>query len=215
MNYLALLGWSLDGETTIVPPVELCRHFSLERISKNPSQLDEEKLLSMNGTYLNAMTDAEFSQLVLVPQLVAAGMVAQDAYESRPAWFDLLSSILKPRVRLMPEVVEKSAFLFGELVYDEASVAKNLAKEGVRPLLQAAREALSALAADAWTADAIDAALEPLPERLGVGKRKVFQAVRVAECGNQVSPPLGASMELLGRSESLRRLEAAEGLALA
>ena len=215
VNYLALLGWSLDGETTIVPPVELCRHFSLERISKNPSQLDEEKLLSMNGTYLNAMTDAEFSQLVLVPQLVAAGMVAQDAYESHPAWFDLLSSILKPRVRLMPEVVEKSAFLFGELVYDEASVAKNLAKEGVRPLLQAAREALSALAADAWTADAVDAALEPLPERLGVGKRKVFQAVRVAECGNQVSPPLGASMELLGRSESLRRLEAAEGLALA
>ena len=94
-------------------------------------------------------------------------------------------------------------------------MAKNLAKEGVLPLLQAAREALSALAADAWTADAIDAALEPLPERLGVGKRKVFQAVRVAECGNQVSPPLGASMELLGRSESLRRLEAAEGLALA
>ena len=113
VNYLALLGWSLDGETTIVPPVELCRHFSLERISKNPSQLDEEKLLSMNGTYLNAMTDAEFSQFVLVPQLAAAGMVAQDAYESRPAWFDLLSSVLKPRVRLMPEVVEKSAFLFG------------------------------------------------------------------------------------------------------
>ena len=94
-------------------------------------------------------------------------------------------------------------------------MVKNLAKEGVRPLLQAAHEVLSALAADAWTADAVYAALEPLPERLGVGKRKVFQAIRVAECGNQVSPPLGASMELLGRSESLRRLEAAEGLALA
>lgn len=214
VNYLALLGWSLDGETTIVPPVELCRRFSLERISKNPSQLDEEKLLSINGTYLNAMTDAEFSRNVLVPQLAAAGLVEEAAYEERPAWFDLLSSILKPRCRLTGEVVEKSAFLFGDLVYDEASVAKNLAKEGVRPVLDAARAALEAIDSEGWTGDAIDAALEPLPERLGVGKRKVFQAVRVAECGNQVSPPLGASMELLGRKTALERLTAARKLAL-
>ena len=59
----------------------------------------------------------------------------------------------------------------------------------------------------------VKAALEELPERLGVGKRKVFQAVRVAECGNQVSPPLGASMELLGRDASLARLTRAMPLA--
>ena len=79
--------------------------------------------------------------------------------------------------------------------------------------LEAAREALEAIDADGWHAEAIDAALEELPERLGVGKRKVFQAVRVAECGNQVSPPLGASMELLGRDASLARLTRAMPLA--
>ncbi len=215
VNYLALLGWSLDGETTIVPPSEVAKHFSLDRISKNPSVFDEEKLAWMNGEYLMAMDDASFSQRVLVPQLAAAGLVEEGAYAGREAWFDLLSSILKPRTKLMGDVVDKARFLFGELSYDEASVAKNLAKEGVRPVLEAARAALAALPEDGWTADAIDAALEPLPEQLGAGKRKVFQAVRVAECGNQVSPPLGASMELLGREEALKRLADALPLALA
>lgn len=214
VNYLALLGWSLDGETTIVPPVEIARHFSLDRISKNPSQIDEEKLLSINATYLNAMTDEEFSQRVLVPQLAGAGLVAEGAYDERPAWFNLLSSILKPRCRLTGDVVEKAAFLFGPLVYDETSVTKNLAKEGVRPVLKAAYAALSSLDDTHWTGDAIDGALEPLPEALDLGKRKVFQAVRVAECGNQVSPPLGVSMELLGRTVALQRLVDAQELAL-
>ena len=215
VNYLALLGWSLDGETTIVPPAEVAAHFSLDRISKNPSVFDEEKLVWMNGEYLMAMDDATFSQRVLVPQLAAAGLVEEGAYAGREAWFDLLSSILKPRTKLMGDVVDKARFLFGELAYDEASVAKNLAKEGVRPVLEAARAALAALPEESWRAEAIDAALEPLPEQLGAGKRKVFQAVRVAECGNQVSPPLGTSMELLGRTVALKRLEDALPLASA
>lgn len=213
VNYLALLGWSLDGETTIVHPDRIAREFSLDRISKNPSVFDEEKLAWMNGEYLMAMPDGEFSRRVLVPELERAGLVGQGAYGQRPAWFDLLSSILKPRCRLMGDVVDKARFLFGELQYDEASVRKNLARPGASEALLAAREALSAVPAEGWTAEAVDAALDPLPERLGSNKRKVFQAVRVAECGNQVSPPLGASLQLLGRDESLRRLDAAQSLA--
>ena len=212
VNYLALLGWSLDGETTVVRPEEIARHFSLERISKNPSIFDEEKLVWMNGEYMAAMSDAEFSQRILVPQLAAAGLAEEGAYETKSAWFDLLSSILKPRCRLAGEVVEKARFLFGELEYDETSVAKNLAKEGACAFLDAAAEALEAVGEDAWQAAAIDAALEPLPERLASNKRKVFQAIRVAECGNQVSPPLGESMELLGRATALQRLADARKL---
>ena len=215
VNYLSLLGWSLDGETTIIPPAEIAKHFSLERISKNPSQLDEGKLLNMNGQYLNAMADDEFSQRILVPQLAAAGLVDAGAYIEQPAWFDLLSSILKPRCTLAGDVVEKSRFLFGELAYDEASVNKHLAKEGVRPVLTAAVEALEALSAEEWAAAAIDAAMEPLAEKLELKKGKVFQPIRVAVCGNQVSPPLGESMQLLGRDVALARLAAAMEMALA
>ena len=213
VNYLALLGWSLDGTTTVISPERICETFSLDRISKNPSQMDEEKLISINATYLMEMSDEEFSRRVLVPELAKAGLVEQDAYEGKAAWFNLLSSILKPRTRLMGDVVDKARFLFGELVFDESSVNKNLAKEGVRPILVALKEALEGVAQDAWTAANIDAAIEVLPEKLGLSKKKVFQALRVAECGNQVSPPLGESMELLGRDVALARIDAAMPLA--
>ena len=216
VNYLALLGWSLDGETTIVPPEEIGKHFSLDRISKNPSVFDEQKLDWMNGTYLAAMSDEAFSREVLVPQLAAAGLVDAGAYDEagRAAWFDLLSSILKPRTTHMGDVVEKARFLFeGETpTMDETSVAKNLAKDGALAVLDAAVEALESLVEQDWAPAAIDAALEPLAERLGLGKRKVFQPIRVAECGNQVSPPLGESMALLGRTTALARLRNARAL---
>ena len=215
VNYLALLGWALDGETTIVPRDVLASRFSLDHVSKNPATFDPEKLDWVNGQYLQAMDDATFSSEVLMPQLVASGLETEGAPAHDNAWYDLLSSLLKPRTTLAPQVVEKARFLYegDEVTLDEKSVSKNIAKEGVSACLEAAREALEAIDADDWHAEAIDAALEELPERLGVGKRKVFQAVRVAECGNQVSPPLGASMELLGRDASLARLTRAMPLA--
>lgn len=216
VNYLALLGWSLDGTTTIVPPEVICQKFSLDRISKNPSVFDEKKLEWMNGEYLNAMSNEEFSRRILVPELAHAGLVTEDAYSGdRTAWFDLLSEILKPRTVRTGDVVEKARFLFegDNVTFDEKSVEKNLAKEGVRPLLKSAAQTLEGIDEADWTAARIDAALEPLPEALGVSKRKLFQAVRVAECGNQVSPPLGESMQLLGRETALARLKAAESVA--
>ena len=215
VNYLALLGWALDGETTIVPRDVLASRFSLDHVSKNPATFDPEKLDWVNGQYLQAMDDSTFSSEVLMPQLVAAGLETEGAPAHDSAWYDLLSSLLKPRTTLAPQVVEKARFLYegDEVTLDEKSVSKNIAKEGVSTCLEAAREALEDIDADGWHAEAIDAALEELPERLGVGKRKVFQAVRVAECGNQVSPPLGASMELLGRDASLARLTRAMPLA--
>ncbi|MFR3998488.1 MAG: glutamate--tRNA ligase, partial [Paratractidigestivibacter faecalis] len=100
------------------------------------------------------------------------------------------------------------------LEYDEKSVAKGLAKEGMGAILDAAREALLAVPADAWTPEAIDGALDPLPEALDAKKRIVFQAVRVAECGNMVSPPLGETMALIGRDDCLARLDRARAMAL-
>ncbi|MGO5211706.1 glutamate--tRNA ligase [Parafannyhessea sp. LCP21S3_E6] len=219
VNYLALLGWALDGDTTIVPRDVLAKSFSLDHVSKNPATFDLKKLDWINGQYLQAMTDQEFARTQLVPQLVSAGLEsaadAEAAYAAKPAWFNLLASVLKPRTTLAPQVVEKSRFLYwGEDVqFDEKSVNKNLAKDGARGYLEAARDALAAVDADGWNAAAIDAALEPLPDALGTNKRKFYGAVRVAECGNQVSPPLGESLELLGRDVALARLERALPLA--
>ena len=144
-------------------------------------------------------------------------MEKDNALAHNSAWYELLASILKPRVKLAGEVVDKARFLYEgtKLSYDEKSVAKNLAKEGTLGYLQAAYQALAAIEPQNWTAAHLDEALAPLPEQLEANKRKFYAAIRVAECGNQVSPPMGESLQLLGKELVLTRLEQAYTLAQA
>ena len=216
VNYLALLGWSLDGETTVIPRDVLASQFSLERISKNPATFDPKKLDWMNAEYINAMSDADFADQIMLPELHKAGLI-DDGFEADETWVDTLAAIVKPRTKMPADAVGVAAPVFATaqtLEYDEKSVAKGLAKEGMGAVLDAARAALEAVSANAWTPEAIDGALEPLPEALDAKKRIVFQAVRVAVCGNMVSPPLGETMSLIGKDDCLARIDRARALAL-
>ena len=216
VNYLALLGWSLDGETTVIPRDVLASQFSLERISKNPATFDPKKLDWMNAEYINAMSDADFADQIMLPELHEAGLI-DDGFEADETWVDALAAIVKPRTKMPADAVGVAAPVFATaqtLEYDEKSVAKGLAKEGMGAVLDAARAALEAVSANAWSPEAIDGALEPLPEALDAKKRIVFQAVRVAVCGNMVSPPLGETMSLIGKDDCLARIDRARVLAL-
>ena len=216
VNYLALLGWSLDGETTIIPRDVLASRFSLDRISKNPATFDPKKLDWINAEYINAMSDAEFADKIMLPELGRAGLIGVDD-EFDETWVDVLAAIVKPRTKMPADCVAVAAPVFStadDLEYDEKSVKKGLAKEGMGAVLDAAKLALGAIPADAWTPEEIDGALEPLPDALDLKKRVVFQAVRVAECGNMVSPPLGETMALIGKEDCMARLEKARGMAL-
>lgn len=214
VNYLSLLGWSLDGETTIVPRDVLASRFSLNRISKNPATFDPKKLDWVNAEYINSMSDSEFADRIMVPELHEAGLIAGNE-EYDEAWIDQLAAIVKPRTKMPKDVVTVAAPVFGtaaDLVYDEKSVKKGLAKEGMGSILDVAKQALEGV--DSWDAEAIDTALEPLPEKLDLKKRVVFQCVRVAVCGNMVSPPLGETMALIGKEDCLARIDRARSMAL-
>ena len=214
VNYLALLGWSLDGETTIIPRDVLASKFSLDRISKNPATFDPKKLDWVNAEYINGMTDAQFANEIMVPELHEAGLIEGNV-EYGEDWIDALAAIVKPRTKMPADAVTVAAPIFATadtLEYDEKSVNKGLAKEGMSAILDAAKVALEGVTE--WTAANIDAALEPLPEQMDLKKRVVFQAVRVAVCGNMVSPPLGETMALVGRDDCLARIDRARTMAL-
>ena len=216
VNYLAFLGWSPDGETTIVPREALAKTFSLEHVSKNPATFDPKKLDWMNAEYINAMTDQDFANTILIPELIDAGLITKPE-DRDEAWWLTLASIVKPRVKHLGEVVSVCGMIFSHadtLAYDEKAVSKGLAKEGMGSVLDAAQQALGTLSEDCWTETAIDAALEPLPEKLDMKKRLVFQAIRAAICGNLVSPPLGTTMQLIGRDDCLARIARARTMAL-
>ena len=214
VNYLALLGWSLDGETTVIPRDVLASQFSLERISKNPATFDPKKLDWMNAEYINAMDDATFADQIMLPELLEAGLI-DEGFEADEAWIDALAAIVRPRTKMPADAAAVASPVFQTaetLEYDEKSVSKGLAKEGMGAVIDAARAALEAVGD--WTPGNIDAALEVLPEQLDVKKRLVFGAVRVAECGNMVSPPLGETMALIGRDDCLARIDRARPMAL-
>ena len=214
VNYLALLGWSLDGETTVIPRDVLASQFSLERISKNPATFDPKKLDWMNAEYINAMDDATFADQIMLPELLEAGLI-DEGFEADEAWIDALAAIVRPRTKMPADAAAVASPVFQTaetLEYDEKSVSKGLAKEGMGAVLDAARAALEAVGD--WTPGNIDAALEVLPEQLDVKKRLVFGAVRVAECGNMVSPPLGETMALIGHDDCLARIDRARPMAL-
>ncbi|MGN0038012.1 MAG: glutamate--tRNA ligase [Coriobacteriales bacterium] len=207
-NYLALLGWAPDGETTVFNRDEMAQRFTLDRLSKNPASLDPEKLDWMNGQYIQMMGAQAFAEL-LAPQLQAAGYSADDRER-----IEKMYPLVAERVKLVNQAVPMLAYLFEEHpAFDEKSVAKILQKEGAGAkanLLKAA----AALETCAWDAEGIEAALRALVEELGVKVKFVFQPVRVAVTGSQVSPPLCESMELLSREDVLARIQHAAELAV-
>lgn len=213
VNYLALLGWSLDDKTTIIPRDVLAREFSLNRVSKNPATFDSKKLNWINEQYLLAMTDEEFAEKILGPQLVLAGKEEEGCISLRPEWFALLASVIKPRTKIAGDVVSLTEFLYkGDAPeIEEKAFNKMLAKESAKPSLVAALSALQTLEdkASGFYADAINDALAPLPEELDISRGAFYGAIRVALTGTLVSPPMGEMIELLGCKSTCARIEAA------
>ena len=238
VNFLALLGWSLDGETTIIKRDVLCSNFSLDRITKKDAIFDEQKLDWMNAQYIKEM-GAEAWVEASKPWLTrayAAGqanvqtqVVAEDAEEAakpdladdaitagladiaaRPGFYQALYPLIAEREQRLTECEDKLAYMFWgpEVVLDEKSVQKVLLKEDKKP--REVLEATRAILADEsipWQCEPLQDRVRALTEQLDLKAKFVFQPIRVAVCGNMVSPPLFESIELLTREDVLARLD--------
>jgi len=206
VNYLALLGWSLDDKTTMVTLEDLVANFSLERISSNPAVFDSEKLEWMNGVYIRQMPVEEFVT-IMVHSLMDAELIQPGDKDYPEAWLMELAPLVSERVKRLNEIPDLVRFLFvDEVTPDDRARRKVLDKPGAGTALQAVLETLRNLSP--WRPGPIEEALRELPERLSLKPRIVFQAVRVAISGSMISPPLFESLALLGRERSLARLEA-------
>lgn len=224
VNFLALLGWSLDGETTLIDRETLCREFSLDRVTKKDAVFDETKLDWMNGQYIKAMDAGAWVQASMPWLFRAHAGVAADGeltceardaaaadLGARPAFYLGLYPLVAERLVRLDEIPSKLAFMFwGPEVreLDEKSVAKVLKKEGARA--DEALRACRAVLADegvAWEAEALQEACRAEGERLELKPKLLFQPLRVAVCGNMVSPPLFESIELLPRADVLARID--------
>lgn len=209
LNYLALLGWSLD-ELTVFSAQTLVERFELSRVSKNPAVWDAEKLEWMNGAYIREMSPAELAER-LAPWLVEAELLTDSEAAERREWLQELAPLVSERLKTLGEVAPWVAFLFKEIEVTEEARIKVLEKEGAGRALDEVATALER--AEPFDATNVEEALRVVPETLGLKPKVVFQAVRVAVTGTTVSPPLFESLALLGKETSLARIRAARPLA--
>ena len=237
VNFLALLGWSLDGETTIIPRDVLCREFSLDRITRKDAIFDEQKLDWMNAQYIKAMGDQAWVEASApwLKRAFARGHAAgetriipadaeSEAFEpaddamlaaaedmaARPDFYRALYPLIAEREQRLTECEEKLPYMFWgpEVMLDEKSVQKILLKDDKKPreVLEAARAILADETIE-WACEPLQERVRTLTESLDLKVKFVFQPIRVAVCGNMVSPPLFESIELLPREDVLSRID--------
>jgi len=191
-NFLALLGWAPDGETTIMSTEELVDRFSLERVGSSPATFDYAKLDWMNGVYLRALTADEYAGRLL-DYLGEQGL---DWPEERVR---AAAPLVQEKIGRLGEFPGFAGFLFHDVAPDPELLDARI--------LDAALGALAAT--EPWGSEAIEVSLKGICEELGEKPRTVYLPIRVAATGSRVSPGLYESLELLGREEALARLEAA------
>jgi glutamyl-tRNA synthetase len=196
-NYLALLGWGADDDTTLMSTGDLVGRFRVEDVGRAAAIFDERKLRWVNGRFMRALPLDEYTAAV-------ARHVGREPDERLRA----ACEIVQEKAQTLAEVWPLIRFLFGPPVEDEEAWRKAMSGDALR-LLEATREAL--VAADGFDDEAVEAALAPLPGRLGVKAGRLYQPIRVAISGGAVSPGIFESLSALGRDESLARIDAAIG----
>ena len=204
-NYLCLLGWSYEAETTLFTKNQAIERFDLAAVSKNAAVFDPEKLEWMNGVYIRELEPSDFLDRIVPFIEDDLGRELSGAERQQLA---TLGPLVQERVKLLTGVPEMMSFvLTTTLTYDEKSWSKVMETGTTPSALDAAIERLAAVGE--WKAVAIEAELRAMLGALELNARKGLQPVRVATTGSTVSPPLFETLEVLGREVTLDRLKAA------
>jgi glutamyl-tRNA synthetase len=207
LNFLSLIGWSLDDKTEIMSRQELIDNFSLERIGKTGAIFNKDKLDWMNGVYIRSLTADEFfeaAQPYLMDDLDAGkAVIAEEDYVRS------VLPLVQERARTLVEVVELTGFFFAEELACDAGllIGKNMDKAAAARALKAAQDRLRPL--KAFDAGSLEAVLRPLAPELGLKTGQLFGVLRVAVTGRTAAPPLFETMAVLGRDRCMRRIAAA------
>ncbi len=193
-NYLLRLGWG-HGDDEIISREQAVEWFDIAHVGKSPSRFDLAKLLNLNAHYLREADDGRLAELVA-------------AKLSGTIDLELLTRampVLKVRAKDVNELAASSAFLFAQRPLSMEDKAQALLTEDARKLLAAIHARISAMSD--WSIDALEGSLKAMAEELGLGLGKLAQPLRAALTGQTTSPGIFDVLVLLGRDESLARID--------
>ncbi len=206
VNFLAFLGWNPGTEEEVFTPEQLIKYFTLERVQKSPAVFDQQRLDYLNGWYIRQLMVGEIAERMR-PYLQAAGL------EPRSDEHLMLGArVLQERFKHFDETAEISWFFFKRPeVNDELRaliVPKKMEIDQVQGYLRAAINELQSVNESDWTQDILTERLFLLISMLGLKNGQVLWPVRAALSGVQASPGAFEMLAVLGKEESLARLQA-------
>jgi glutamyl-tRNA synthetase len=208
LNFLTLLGWSLDDKTELMTIGQIIENFSIDRVSKTAAIFNVEKLDWMNGVYIRDLSLDEFTDRA-TPFLTSG---IPEAGDFDRVYVKNALALVQERVKKLGELrdqPELTRFFFtDELAYLPADLIGK--KMTAAPTLAALETSLARIEAmPEFTIDAMEISLRSLAEELELKPGQLFGSLRVAVTGQNVSPPLFETMAVLGRERTTKRLHAA------
>lgn len=202
INWIALMGWSYDGQTEFFTLPDLIEKFSLDKLNPSPAAINFSKLDHFNGLHIRALPFERLAAL-LEPVFRSRGIPAD-----LPT-LEKIAPIIQERIVTLDDAIDFAAFFFQAEVAPEREdlVARGLT---VEQSVEVARRALSVLeSAPDVHMDTVETPMRALVEELGLNPGQVFGILRVAITGQKISPPLFESMEIIGREKVLERMRRA------
>ncbi|MDP5276858.1 glutamate--tRNA ligase [Chengkuizengella axinellae] len=208
-NFIALLGWSPEGEEEIFSKEELVGIFDAARLSKSPAVFDTKKLHWMNNHYIK---NAELDTVVdlTLPHLQKAGFISETIDEDKKAWVTGVIALLKEKLDYGAQIVELSELFFKEEYKIEEEAEQVIKDEQVPVVLQSFVNQLQQ--SEEFAADVIKKLLKNVQKETGFKGKQLFMPVRAALTGQIHGPDLNQTIFLLGKEKVIQRLQALDSL---
>lgn len=202
-NFIALLGWSPEGEQEILSREELIAQFDPKRLSKSPAVFDKQKLTWMNNQYMKA---ADLDRLVEIslPHLIKAGRLPENMTEEERNWARELIALYQDKMSYGAEIVEKSALFFKEELELEDDAEEVLADPDASRVLAAFLDEVKE--ADSLTPEKVKEKIKAVQKATGLRGKKLFMPIRAAVTGQTHGPDLQKTIALIGKEKVVERL---------
>lgn len=201
LNFLALLGWSLDDKTEIFSISELIKNFSIDRVSKSGAIFNPEKLTWLNGYYIRKMTDKRLTNELLNYWKHCPTDNVPKSPEKK--YLLKIVPLIKERLKNLSDAAPLIMFFFqSKPTYNTIDlVQKGMDTNSTKKALEKSHDLLKELAP--FSANTIEDTLRPLAEKLGIKVGQLLGSLRIATTGLRVAPPLFQTIEVLGQKKSL------------
>ncbi|MDY3983898.1 MAG: glutamate--tRNA ligase [Veillonellaceae bacterium] len=210
VNFLALLGWSPEGEDELFTMDQLIEQFSMDHVAKNPAVFDIDKLNWINFHYMKKLSDEELYELCL-PHLQAAGYAPQSPSADEKAWLMMLCTCVRDHVSYGAQIVDKVKMFFTDSIEEDQEHAADIQavkdEDTYKTVVAAFKDKLQAM--DQVTPGAVKAAIKSIMKETKLKGKFVFMPIRVAITGQMHGADLNYIVTLFGKDKTAARLEAA------